>query len=258
MRIVIIGTGNTATVLGRLCQRAGHSIIQVIGRNVQHVEQLAALLHTSYTIDQKQLNASADIYIIAVTDDAIPEIAAWLRVDKKLVVHTAGSVDCAILAPCSKNYGVLYPLQSLRKEMDQLPEIPFLVDGNTGDNGALVFDLATTFSAQVIFAGDQQRMMTHIAAVMVSNFTNHLYAEAEHFCKMEKIDFKILLPLIEQIAARLHEYSPSEVQTGPAIRNDTTTIEKHLSLLRVYPVQQSLYKFITESIQHRANLKAPK
>lgn len=255
MKIVIIGTGNTATVLGRLIREAGHTIIQVIGRNTQHAEQLAKVLHSSFTVDQKQLNASGDVYVVAISDNAINEIVSWLRVDKKLVVHTAGSVECGILEPCSKNYGVLYPLQSLRKEADYLPEIPFLVDGNTEDNGALIFDFAKTISADVRFANDHQRLMTHVAAVMVSNFTNHLYVAAVEFCKKENIDFKILLPLIEEIAGRLYIFSPADVQTGPAIRNDTDTIQKHIELLEPFPLQQSLYRFLTGSIQQWKNLK---
>ncbi|MBC7827826.1 MAG: DUF2520 domain-containing protein [Chitinophagaceae bacterium] len=253
MRIVIIGTGNTATVLGKSIIRAGHAIIQVIGRTSKNAEQLAKTLHSSSTTDQTQLNTSADLYLVAVSDNAIPEIASWLRADKKLVVHTAGSVECKVLQPCSKNFGVLYPLQSLRKEMDHLPEIPFLVDGNTADNGALIFDFAKTISADIRFAVDHQRFMTHIAAVMVSNFTNHLYAAADDFCKKENIDFKLLQPLIEEIATRLRLFSPAAVQTGPAIRNDTDTIRKHIELLEPFPLQQSLYRVFTESIQQTAS-----
>lgn len=255
MRIVIIGTGNTATVLGKLLQRAGHTIIQIVGKTTQDARQLAEVLHASFTLDQKQLNTSADVYMIAVSDNAIGRVASWLRVDKKLVLHTAGSVKCSVLECSSKNYGVLYPLQSLRKEMGYFPEIPFLVDGNTEDNGAFIFDFAKTFSSDVKFANDQQRLMTHIAAIMVSNFTNHLYVAAEDFCKKENIDFNMLFPLIKENAARVQTFSPAEVQTGPAVRNDTTTIKKHLELLEPFPLQQSIYRFLTESIQQWKNLK---
>jgi predicted short-subunit dehydrogenase-like oxidoreductase (DUF2520 family) len=249
MRIVIIGTGNTATVLGKLFHKGGHRVIQVMGRDESHAAQLAKTLNSPYSVDQKQVNIDADLYVIAVADSAIPEIATWLRVDKKPVVHTAGSVEIEILIPCSKNHGVLYPLQSLRKEMDYLPEIPFLVDGNTEDSGTLIYDFATSISQDVEFANDQKRLMVHIAAVITSNFTNHLYTVAEDFCKKQKTDFKMLLPLIKETAARLQKFSPLEMQTGPAIRNDTETIKRHLSILEAYPLQQSIYRYFTDSIQ---------
>lgn len=255
MRIVIIGTGNTATVLGRLFKQAGHSIIQVIGRTSQHAEKLGEIFNTLSTIDQRQLNTEADIYITAVTDSAIENIASWLRVDKKLVVHTAASVESSVLSECSRNYGVLYPLQSLRKEMDYLPEIPFLVEGNTEDNGALIYDFAKTISKQVTFANGQQRLMTHIAAIMVGNFTNHLYVMAENYCKKENIDFKMLLPSIKETAQRLDKFSPAQMQTGPAVRSDINTIEKHIRLLEQYPSHQFIYRFFSESIQRWSDSK---
>jgi predicted short-subunit dehydrogenase-like oxidoreductase (DUF2520 family) len=192
----------------------------------------------------------SDLYIIAVSDSAIAEVAQLVRVDKKLIVHTAGSVEKDILLPCSKNYGVLYPLQSLRKEMDYLPEIPFLVDGNTADNAALIEDLAKSISSYVQSAGDTQRLMSHTAAVIVSNFTNHLYTLAEDFCIKENLDFKMFMPLIHEVAERVQTNSPGSVQTGPAIRNDTSTINKHISLLSQYPLQRSVYRFLTDSIRH--------
>jgi predicted short-subunit dehydrogenase-like oxidoreductase (DUF2520 family) len=255
MRIVIIGTGNTATVIGKLFRQAGHTIVQVFGRTSQHAEHLGGVLHSRFTSDEKQLDKESDLYVIAVSDNAISNIVAWLRLNKKLVVHTAGSVDGSILSTCSKNYGVLYPLQSLRKEMDQIPEIPFLVEGNTGDNGALIYDFASSISKHVQFANGQQRLMIHIAAIMVSNFTNHLYMLAEDFCNKENIDFKMLLPLISETVDRLNTFSPSEVQTGPAVRSDTITIQKHFQLLDSYPFHQSIYRFLTESIQDWKNVK---
>jgi predicted short-subunit dehydrogenase-like oxidoreductase (DUF2520 family) len=254
MRIVIIGTGNTATVLGKLFRQAGHTIVQVFGRTSQHAEHLGGVLHSGFTSDEKQLVKEADLYIIAVSDNAISDIVSWLHLNKKLVVHTAGSVDAGILSTCSKNYGVLYPLQSLRKEMGQIPEIPFLIEGNTGDNGALIYDFAGSISKHVQFANGQQRLMIHIAAIMVSNFTNHLYMLAEDFCNKEHIDFKMLLPLISETAGRLNKFSPSEVQTGPAVRDDTNTIQKHMQLLDAYPFHQSIYHFLTDRIQEWKNV----
>jgi predicted short-subunit dehydrogenase-like oxidoreductase (DUF2520 family) len=139
--------------------------------------------------------------------------------------------------------------------MDQIPEIPFLVEGNTEDNGALIYDFATSISKHVQFASGQQRLMIHVAAIMVSNFTNQLYMLAEDFCNKEDLDFKMLLPLISETADRLSKFSPSEVQTGPAVRGDTNTIQKHLQLLKAYPFHQTIYHFLTESIQKWKNVK---
>ncbi|WP_207513100.1 Rossmann-like and DUF2520 domain-containing protein [Longitalea luteola] len=249
MRIVIIGTGNVATILGKRFLAAEHEIIQVYGRDRLHAEELADMLSASFTHDLKHTDPSADLYVIAVSDSAIAAVAAELQVNNKLVVHTAGAVSKDVLSSCSKNYGVLYPLQSLRSELNELPDIPFLVDGNTEDDLTLITEFAGTVSNQVQQANDEQRLKLHLAAVMVSNFTNHLYALAKAYCLQEQVDFTMLLPLITAVADRLHEHEPAAVQTGPAIRNDQATIQKHLELLQTHPSLKVMYTLFTDSIR---------
>ena len=112
--------------------------------------------------------------------------------------------------------------------------------------------MANSISPQhVIQAGDDTRLKLHVAAVFVNNFTNHLYALAEDYCKKEGIDFKELFPLIEETASRLKTISPSKLQTGPAIRNDEETIQKHLVLLASHPQMKKVYEFLTASIRNR-------
>ena len=88
----------------------------------------------------------------------------------------------------------------------------------------------------------------HVAAVVVSNFTNHLYALAAEFCKKEGVDFGLLAPLIMETAGRIQKSSPADVQTGPAVRNDIFTIEKHLRVLAGHPALKNIYLKLTDSI----------
>ncbi|OQP68447.1 Rossmann-like and DUF2520 domain-containing protein [Niastella populi] len=249
MRVVIIGTGNVATILGKRFLAAEHEIVQVCGRNALHAEDLADTLSAVSTTDLKHIDQSADLYVLAVSDNAVAAVAAELQLNNKLIVHTAGAVSKDVLSAASKNYGILYPLQSLRSELNELPEIPFLVDGNTGDDLALITEFANTISHQVEQAGDEQRLKLHVAAVMVSNFTNHLYTLAKAYCLHEKVDFNMLLPLITAVAERLHDYEPAAIQTGPAVRNDEATIQKHLALLQDHPSLKVMYTMFTESIK---------
>jgi len=248
MQIVIIGSGNVASVLGRLCKQKGHEIVQVVSRNAAHAKSLADELCCASADYNEKLNDSAGVYIIAVADSALQELNSRIHLGNKLVLHTAGSVSRDVLKDISNNYGVLYPLQSLRKEMDYETDIPFLIDGNTIDTVTLVEDLAATLSSIVTKANDDERLKLHVAAVMVSNFTNHLYALAESFCKKEQVDFSLLTPLIKETAERVQKFSPAAVQTGPAVRNDIFTIEKHLRILTDHPQLKYMYIKLTDSI----------
>ncbi len=250
MDIVIIGSGNVAAVLGRKFKHAGHHIIQLFSRNASAASALAYEWDTESTNYISLINKNADVYIIAVNDDSIPAVAKELLLPGKVVAHTAASLPMEVLSGVTEHYGVFYPLQSLRKEMNSLPDVPVFFDGSDEKAKRTLEALARSIAAEkVANAGDQDRLKLHVAAVFVSNFTNHLYALAEAFCKKEGLDFRQLLPLIEETALRIREISPKDVQTGPAFRHDVQTIQKHLESLKEHPQLLQLYQQLTDSIQ---------
>lgn len=248
MNIVILGSGHAATVLAKLMQSKGHTILQVWSRNPVHAQELAAKVNAHFLADLQEIDRSADLCVLSVTDDAVAGIAAQLSLRKKILVHTAGSVSMSVLKGASPNYGVLYPLQSLRKELPAIPEIPFLVDGNSEEVKVLLTDFAATISTRVQLAGDEQRMRLHLAAVVVNNFTNHLYAVTEQYCDKYQLSFQLLHPLIMETVERLKTESALQLQTGPARRGDEQTMQKHLQLLYNDPQLLDLYKTISNSI----------
>jgi len=250
MNIIIIGTGNTATILSRKLKNAGHRIIQVFGRDAAAASKLAYELGTESTNYWSVIRKDADVYLIAVADDAITDVAKHLQVPGKVVAHTAGSVKQDVLKKTSHHYGVFYPLQSLRKETTDLPDIPIFVDASDEVAKNVLESLAHSISGdKVAEASDDERSKLHLAAVVVSNFTNYLYMLAEDYCKKEELDFKKLIPLIEETTDRIKDVSPQKTQTGPAQRNDQDTIQKHLEMLQDYPQLKRIYQLLTESIQ---------
>lgn len=248
MNVVIVGSGNVAFVLSKLIQKAGHEIVQVVSRNIEHAKALASKYNATAVTLKEPLFAPADIYIIALTDAALDSIEKITGFTNKFVVHTAGSVSIDALKNNSSTYGVLYPLQTLSRAAGQVPEIPFLIEGNTKETSARIMEFAKSLSNNVIPANDQERLHYHVAAVFVSNFTNHLYAIAERYCEKEYINFKNLLPLINEVTARTNFNSPHDVQTGPAIREDIFTLNLHLQTLSAHPHLKYLYLKLSESI----------
>jgi len=249
MRVVIIGSGNTATVLGRQIAAAGHEIGQVLSRQEEHAALLGRQLQSPFATGLENIVRDAGLYIAAVSDSALLSLGERLSLPGKLVVHTAGSVPGNVLQPISDRYGVLYPLQSLRKEIGYFPEMPLLVDAAHPEDLETITAFARTLSANVQTAGDDTRRKLHLAGVFINNFSNYLYTLAADYCGKEKIDFSLLLPLIKETAERVTHAAPREVQTGPAIRGDGITIEKHLELLDNYENIKELYELFTHQIQ---------
>ena len=248
MDIVIIGSGNVATVIGRKMVAAGHNVVQVAGRSMS-VYHLAMQLETSFTTDFSRLKRNAELYFIAIPDDALASASRWLHTGDALTVHTAGSVSVEVLKEISSRYGVVYPLQSLRSDVAEVPEIPLLVDGNTPGTLETISHFARSLSSTVFTADDEYRKKIHLAAVVTGNFSNHLYALAASWCEREGLDFTLLLPLLKEIVARLDKYNVNNMQTGPARRNDAGTMEGHLQMLEDFPGLQKIYTVMSDSIK---------
>lgn len=248
MDIVLVGTGNVAMIIGQLLVSAGHRVTDVHGRNEAALVQIANLLNAKTNTNFSKLIGKADVCIIAVSDAAIASVANQIEDSNVLMVHTSGATSKDVLSKFRK-HGVLYPLQSLRKELDRLPDVPFFIDANTSDDLEKLETLAASMSRQVRVCGDEERLKFHVAAVFCSNFTNYLYALTDRFCKEENIEFSYLLPLITETAERLAAKPAARLQTGPAIRRDLDTIRRHEVLLQSHPEAKLLYDYLTHSIQ---------
>ena len=251
MQVTIIGTGNVATVLSKLIFANNHSINQIYGRNIDAASLLANQLNAQPINKLSDLNKESDLYIIAVSDKSIATICNNLNVTDKIVVHTAGSVNSDILKNVSRKFGVLYPIQSLRKEMDfATATIPFLINGNNKSTQISIENFAKTLSKKVAIGNDEARLQLHTAAVFSCNFVNYMYLQSANFCKANNLDFTLLQPLIEETALRLRTHHPKDVFTGPAVRKDVQTIEKHIAQLNSNKPAQDLYKLISEMIMN--------
>ncbi len=248
MKVVIAGSGNVASILSVVIQRAGHEIVQIVGRTSENAKELASKHNAQYCTLLDDKFADADIYIIALTDAGLESVGKMSGFKNKLIVHTAGSVPMEVLKNLSSTYGVLYPLQTLSKESDHIPGIPFLIDGSNKETVNIITAFAKTLSDKVMPTSDAERLHYHVAAVFVGNFTNHLAAVTESFCEKEKLDFKILLPLVNEVTYKINHFSPREMQTGPAIREDIVTLNRHLQALSSNPDLKYIYLKLSESI----------
>jgi len=248
MEIVIIGAGNVAHCFGHLLKIHGHQIRQVISRKKEHAQELAEMLQAQASSDLLDINVEADVYLLAVSDAAIPELNDELRLGKRIVAHTAGAVSLDAINRISTHTGVLYPLQSIRKEHKTYPPIPIMLEASNDEVQRRLQSLAQSIASRIEIINSRQRLQLHLAAVLCNNFTNHLIARAKVYCEQESLDFTLLQPIIKETFERLEKYPAESVQTGPALRGDTRTMELHRQLLDNDPQLQLMYKVLSESI----------
>jgi len=242
--VVILGNGNVATQLAKVFYKTKEvNLVQVYSRSTPSKFTLKNNIPTTNKITNLKI---AQIYIIAISDDAISEFSKQLDFKDKLVVHTSGSVALNDLQ-CKANKGIFYPLQSISKNKKiSFKNIPLCIEATNKKDYKLLEELAKTISKKVYQINSEQRKSLHVAAVFVNNFTNHLYKIGNDICDEHKVGFEILKPLILETAKKIKHLSPNNSQTGPAKRNDQKTIKKHLEMLN--KEQQEIYILLTNSI----------
>jgi predicted short-subunit dehydrogenase-like oxidoreductase (DUF2520 family) len=249
MKIVFIGSGNVATHLAIAFKAMGADIAQVWSKDSRNAELLAALSKAEPISKWEHLDLHADCYIICVKDDAIQDVAVQLSEVNGIVVHTAGAVSLEVLHGCGSGHGVLYPLQTFSKSKSvDLKSVPFCIEGDRQETLETISAIAHLLSANVTEVSSEQRKILHLAAVFACNFSNHLYHLSNELLKQHHLTFDLLKPLILETAFKVQSALPLEVQTGPAVRNDSNTMEEHLALLADTPEMQLIYQMLSNSI----------
>ncbi len=245
--VTLIGAGNVASHLFKVLHATQDiTVTQWYNRSLDAI----AIYKTQVAItDQLTALQPTDIYILAVSDDAIAAVSTALPFSGQLVVHTSGSVNIHDLDRKHKR-GVFYPLQTFSKSTPiDFKDVPICIETEDKKDYHILKTLATTLGSPVKKVNSDQRRVLHLAAVFVNNFTNQLYRVAHEITESEAAEFDMLKPLIMETAKKVQHISPYMAQTGPAKRNDTKTIKKHLKHLE-RDEHQELYKLLTQSIQN--------
>ena len=235
---MILGSGNLAWALAPALARISEEgsdikLVQIYSRNKEEGKKLARLAGVPYTDSPEEL-AVADLYILAIADGPIAKLSERINVPPEaVVVHTAGSTGIEAISPLIKNRGVLYPLQSFSKgrEVD-FSRIPLFIEYTTTRAEEVIRNVSEKLSGTVSEASSEIREKIHLAAVFAANFTNHMYVVAEEILNDAGLPFDTVKPLITEVAAKAVALcSPVDAQTGPAVRGDMATVNRHLKLL---------------------------
>ena len=248
--VVIIGSGNVAEGFARALTESGVEVRQIFARNAARGAAVAAIAGCEWSNSPKQL-AEAELYLVAVSDSAITPLLSSLPIPTNAVVaHTAGSQPLEAIPSHFENRAVIYPLQTFTagRRVD-FSEIPLFVEAANAELLGRVKNFASRLSRTVIEADSQMRSQAHLAGVVVCNFVNHLYAKGDELMQSAGLPFATLAPLIAETARKAIESGkPSAVQTGPAKRNDRSTIERHLGMLDAQPQLKEIYEKLSQSI----------
>lgn len=244
IKVVLLGSGNVAFHLAKALTKSSNiDFVQHYSRN-----DMSNTEFNQTTLKTNNINnlVQADIYIIAITDDAIANFSKKLIFKKGLVVHTSGSMPLNTLQ-CKANKGVFYPIQTFTKNQDvPFKNIPIAIETEKNDDFELLNNFTKSISNNVYKINSSQREKLHIAAVFANNFSNQMYNIAKDICDTNNFSFDILKPLILETANKIQTLNPAQAQTGPAKRNNQKVIQNHISQLT--GEKKEIYQLISNSI----------
>lgn len=256
--IVIIGTGNVAQSIADSFKGLNSiNIKQVFNhRATLAAKKFAQTCRCGFVTEYHNIINDADLYIIAVKDDVLAEVAAGLAglKLKGLVVHTSGSIEVAVLKKVSKHIGVYYPLQTFYpKAKTDWRSTPLLIEANTKKALQILKKISASVSETVKVISSSQRLRLHLAAVFACNFTNALYVSAFEIIEQSllKKDTQLLLPIMKASFQKLEHVHPLFSQTGPAMRGDKMVMSKHLDLLKNNKELSTIYKQLSHLIYNQ-------
>jgi predicted short-subunit dehydrogenase-like oxidoreductase (DUF2520 family) len=249
--IAFAGSGKVASVLCKELYLKGHTITKIVSPGREKGEKTAASCGAEWS-DVPSYSDNTDLIIVAVPDHRLEEVLASIECWKEtIVVHTAGSFGIGVFPPGINKKGVFYPLQTFTPGREIiLNEVPLFIESSDQRTGSVLRAIGESLGCAVYSSDLEHRQLLHVAAVFVSNFTNYMFTSGKVISSKAGFPFELLQPLIRETVNKALEGDPAGSQTGPAIRNDLNTIEKHLELLSFYPELKNIYKEISGSIMN--------
>ena len=256
MKVALIGAGRVATNLAPALQRSGVEVVEIWSRSRASAEALANRLGCRAVWgNYDAVTRDADLYLLSLKDDALTEAIRQLHIGREqaLFAHTAGSMPLSLFADAGHERGaVFYPLQTFSKERSvDFATVHFFVEAYRETDAQLLSSLAAslTGSAQLVHRSTSAlRRQLHLAAVFACNFANHCFAISDELLRECNLDFSVMLPLVEETVAKLHDLSPRDAQTGPAVRHDEQVMGLQRAMLLNRPDLQRLYTLLSEGI----------
>lgn len=250
LRIAVVGLGRAGSALAREFVAAGLHVVGTWNRRTGRAPVPDVPHHVGPLGD---LRLDADVYVLAVLDGAITEVAAALPASDAVLLHLSGATESADLDPGRPGlaFGGYHPLQSFRPQAD-LPFTPppycLALDGHP-DALAAGRRLAEATGHPLATLPPGGKAAYHAAAVLASNLLVALQAAADRAMQRAGVppeqSWALLWPLVAGTVANLRDGRFAESLTGPVPRGDDATVARNLAALGDDPAAD-LYRILAE------------
>ena len=253
MTVSFIGAGNIASHYAKELFAAGCEIDSILSKRLRSAKSLASTVNAQATTSFRKLSRDSNYYILAVPDEMIEELTKALAEHVNpgaVIIHTSGATELKTIHTHFKHAGFAWPPQSISKEKDiDFNKVPICIGATDKKTEQSILQLISLITKITYKLNDKQKLALHLAAVFANNFSNHMFQLAYDICKEHKLDFHLLYPILLETPNKVIGNIPNDVQTGPAVRQDLATLQKHLHLLKTDSNKKKIYKLLSDSIK---------
>ena len=127
--------------------------------------------------------------------------------------------------------------------------LPFCIEAANTATLEKLQKMVANISTKVYTLDGEQRKYLHLASVFANNFGNCINAMAQQIMEQNNLPFEIIHPLIEETTKKIQYGNLWSLQTGPAKRGDSGTLDKHRRLLADSPKYLEAYNILTQIIE---------
>jgi predicted short-subunit dehydrogenase-like oxidoreductase (DUF2520 family) len=250
----IAGTGQIARAMGYLLRRSGLPIHAVAGRSPASTADAARFMGAENAVSIEELPGYARHLLIAVSDDAIPQVASGLAVGglrDAIVLHTSGAAGpqaLATLLAAGNSIGVLHPLQTVPSAERGIEALSGATYAFAGDDRATAWarDLIARLGGKALAVDPKRWGLYHAAAVMACNYQVTLVDAALELMEIAGIERGLALgalaPILRAATENILSAGPERALTGPIRRGDIGTLRAHLEAIEAaLPETKRLY-----------------
>ncbi|TAM80540.1 MAG: DUF2520 domain-containing protein [Acidobacteria bacterium] len=244
--VAIVGPGRLGQALGRLLFGAGVRIEFVAARQFSRARKAARFIGGGRALTLKDRHlANAGVILMAVSDAAIAPAARKLSSFRKdwsgqIVLHTCGSLPASVLDPFKKRgaaIGSLHPYQTIPSPSAGVRNLPgcfWAVEG--GSQAIAIARRWVKFLGGKSFTiAPEVKALYHLSAFLVCPTVVTLMDCSERLLREAGVPKKIIRPMLGKFVAEtvnnFVEFGGRKSLTGPAVRGDWTTLQRHIAEL---------------------------
>jgi predicted short-subunit dehydrogenase-like oxidoreductase (DUF2520 family) len=245
--LAIVGPGRLGQAMGKLLLEAGTAIRFVAARRMDQSRRAVRFIGggKAVSLDSPRLR-EADVILITTADSAVEPVArkvAFCRDDwsEQVVLHTCGSLSASVLEPFKRRgawIGSLHPYQTVPSPQAGVRSLMGCYWAVEGDRQAkaLAKRWVKALRGTAFEIVPEAKPLYHLSAFLVCPTLVTLMGCSQKLLRQAGVPERIAMPMLEQFvgetARNFAELGARKALTGPAVRGDWKTLERHIAQLR--------------------------